>query len=77
MSKKYIVKIIKEGEDLIIPIPDNLTTDMDWKENDILDWCFHDDYVTITKGDPEIAKRVLDNEEVNLNNYYNKGKLKV
>jgi len=76
MSKKFIVEIIEDGDDLVIPIPETLMEDMKWKAGDVLNWTFHDDYVVINKSDKSV-KEVLEEDEVNLTNYYNKGKLKV
>jgi len=76
MSKNFIVEIIEDGEDLIIPIPETLTSEMGWKAGDVLNWTFHDDYVVINKSNIAV-KDVLEEDEVNLTNYYNKGKLKV
>jgi len=79
MSKNFVVEIVEDGEDLIIPIPETLTEDMGWKVGDVLNWTFHNDYVVINKSDKSV-KEVLEEaeeNEVNLTNYYHKGKLKV
>jgi hypothetical protein len=52
---------------------------MGWKVGDVLNWTFHNDYVVINKSDKSV-KEVLEEaeeNEVNLTNYYHKGKLKV
>jgi len=76
MSKNFIVEIIEDGDDLVIPIPETLMSEMGWTAGDVLNWTFHDDYVVINKSNIAV-KDVLEEDEVNLTNYYNKGKLKV
>jgi hypothetical protein len=39
----------KETNELILPFPEDLLTEMNWKEGDVLDWNVVDGFVVITK----------------------------
>jgi hypothetical protein len=39
----------KETNELILPFPEDLLTEMNWKEGDVLDWNVVDGFVIITK----------------------------
>jgi hypothetical protein len=39
----------KETNELILPFPEDLLTEMQWKEGDVLDWNVVDGFVIITK----------------------------
>ena len=61
MSKTFISTVIEEGEDLVLPFPDDLMEIMGWKTGDVLEWTAHDDYATIRKvEDPTMVMRVLE-----------------
>lgn len=36
--KKYTVKLVEDGEDLILPLPPDLLEELGWQENDVLTW---------------------------------------
>lgn len=61
MSRTFITTVIEEGEDLVLPFPDDLMETMGWKPGDVLEWIVHDDYAVIRKvEDPTIVMRVLE-----------------
>ena len=37
-SNNYIVTVIEEGDDLILPLPERMLEEAGWKEGDLLDW---------------------------------------
>ena len=37
-SNNYIITLIEDGEDLILPLPERLLEEAGWNEGDILDW---------------------------------------
>jgi hypothetical protein len=39
----------KETNELILPFPEDLLAEMNWKEGDVLDWNVVDGFVVITK----------------------------
>lgn len=41
--KKYIVKVIEDGEDVILPLPPEVLIELDWKEHDVLIWADNKD----------------------------------
>jgi len=50
-SNKYIVAVQQctDSDDYFIEIPDEITTQLNWKEGDIIDWQLDNDCITITK----------------------------
>jgi len=36
--KKYTVELIEDGEDLVLPLPEEIMTELGWKIDDILKW---------------------------------------
>ena len=37
-SNNYIITLIEDGEDLILPLPERLLEEAGWNDGDILDW---------------------------------------
>ena len=37
-SSKYTIELIEEGDDLIMPLPEQLLQEAGWKEGDNLNW---------------------------------------
>lgn len=37
-SNNYIVTLIEDGDDLILPLPERLLEETGWNDGDILDW---------------------------------------
>ena len=37
-SNNFIITLIEDGDDLILPLPERLLEDAGWNEGDILDW---------------------------------------
>lgn len=37
-SNKYVIELVEEGDDLIMPLPEQLLQEAGWKEGDSLDW---------------------------------------
>jgi bifunctional DNA-binding transcriptional regulator/antitoxin component of YhaV-PrlF toxin-antitoxin module len=61
MGKTFISTVIEDGEDLILPFPDDLMETMGWKTGDVLEWTVHDDYAIIRKiEDPTLVMRALE-----------------
>ena len=61
MSKTFITTVIEDGEDLVLPFPDDLMATMKWTEGDVLEWVVHGDYATIRKvEDPTNIMRALE-----------------
>jgi hypothetical protein len=59
MRKDYFVKLFAEGDDLILPIPEEIMDDMDWKVGDNLKFTTDSNCIQITK---EVnMETVLDN----------------
>jgi hypothetical protein len=52
MNKKSWTVVLeedKETNELILPFPEDLLAEMNWKEGDVLDWNVVDGFVVITK----------------------------
>lgn len=49
MRKDYFVKLVEEGDDLILPIPEELMADMDWKIGDNLKFTTDSNSIYISK----------------------------
>lgn len=63
MTKTFITTVIEDGEDLVLPFPDDLMTVMNWKTGDVLEWTAHTDYATIRKiEDPTIIARMFEGQ---------------
>lgn len=64
MSKTFITTVIEDGEDLVLPFPDDLMTVMNWKTGDVLEWTAQDDHATIRKiEDPTIIARMFEGHQ--------------
>ena len=51
-NTNYTVTLEEDGDDCILPLPDELLDELDWQEGDILDWIVNDDNtITIKKVD--------------------------
>ena len=37
-SNNFIITLIEDGDDLILPLPERLLEEAGWNEGDILDW---------------------------------------
>ena len=53
-SETYTVKLEQDGDDLILPIPDEILIALDIKEGDVLEWIEH--------GNNAIALKKVNNE---------------
>ena len=51
-NTSYTVTLEEDGEDLIMPIPDQVLQQLDWKEGDELEWgyCHERHCITIRKA---------------------------
>jgi hypothetical protein len=50
-SNIFTVKLIEDGEDLILPIPDEILKELDLQEGDVLNWIDKGDGTfSLTKG---------------------------
>lgn len=47
--EKYEVELVEDGDDLILPLPDELLEEMGWTEGDELEWELTDDGQVILK----------------------------
>jgi bifunctional DNA-binding transcriptional regulator/antitoxin component of YhaV-PrlF toxin-antitoxin module len=60
--KRYTTTVIEDGEDLILPIPDEILEQIDAKEGDMLSFDIFDGYVVLKKIDnvAEVKARLTD-----------------
>lgn len=49
MSEKWTAYLEQDGDNLILPIPDEVLNSLNWKEGDILVWDIKDDGSIILK----------------------------
>ena len=42
-SLRWTVTVLEDGEDLILPLPDDLLEQVGWKTGDVLQWVKRDD----------------------------------
>ena len=52
-NTNYTVTLEEDGDECILPLPDEILDELDWQEGDVLEWVVNDDN-TIT------IKKVLD-----------------
>jgi len=53
-NTNYTVTLEQENDDLVLPIPEELLIQLDWKENDVLEWIIEDDHIILRKFDGTI-----------------------
>lgn len=50
LNTNYTVTLEEDGEDCILPLPQQLLNDLGWQEGDMLEWIINDDStITIRK----------------------------
>ena len=54
-SNNYIVTLIEDGDDLILPLPERLLEEAGWKEGDMLDWADNGNGTWTLKKLPEVT----------------------
>jgi hypothetical protein len=54
-SNNYIVTVIEEGDDLILPLPERMLEEAGWKEGDLLDWADNGNGSWTLKKIPEVT----------------------
>jgi hypothetical protein len=48
-----IITLEEDGDDCILPLPDEILNELDWQEGDMLEWIVNDDNtITIRKEQP-------------------------
>ena len=51
-NTSYTVTLEEDGDECILPLPDELLDELDWQEGDVLEWIVNDDNtITIKKVD--------------------------
>tara|TARA_B100000035_G_scaffold275301_1_gene252205 strand:- start:578 stop:748 length:171 start_codon:yes stop_codon:yes gene_type:complete len=50
-SNRHIVTVQQctDSDDMFIEIPEEITTELNWKDGDTIDWTLDNDCITITK----------------------------
>ena len=52
-NTNYTVTLEEDGDDCILPLPDEILNELDWQEGDMLEWIVNDDNtITIRKEQP-------------------------
>ena len=52
LNTNYTVTLEEDGDECILPLPDELLDELDWQEGDILEWIVNpDNTITIKKVD--------------------------
>lgn len=54
LNTTYTVTLDEDGEDLILPIPEELMAKLGWNENDVLEWVIEDDCIKLVKVDGNV-----------------------
>ena len=54
-SNNYIVTVIEEGDDLILPLPERMLEEAGWKDGDLLDWADNGNGSWTLKKIPEVT----------------------
>jgi hypothetical protein len=54
-SNNYIVTLIEDGDDLILPLPERMLEEAGWKEGDLLDWADNGNGSWTIKKMPEVT----------------------
>ena len=63
-SNKFTVKLIEDGDDLILPIPDEILKALDLEEGDVLKWKDNEDGTwSLTKGQYDSDSGLTENLE--------------
>lgn len=50
-TTSYTVTVEEDGDDIILPIPEEILKTMDWNEGDTLEWDVNNDVITLRKID--------------------------
>ena len=51
-NTNYTVTLEEDGDECILPLPDEVLDELDWQEGDVLEWIVNDDNtITIKKVD--------------------------
>ena len=51
-NTNYTVTLEEDGDECILPLPDEILDELDWQEGDVLEWIVNDDNtITIKKVD--------------------------
>jgi hypothetical protein len=54
-SNNYIVSLIEDGDDLILPLPERLLEETGWNAGDLLDWSDNGNGSWTLKKVPEVT----------------------
>ena len=58
MNEKWTVYVEQQGDDLILPLPDQLLTEVGWTPGDIITWDIQEDGTVILKKKERWYKKV-------------------
>ena len=50
-TTSYTVTVEEDGDDIILPIPEEILKTMDWNEGDTLEWDVNNNVITLRKID--------------------------
>jgi bifunctional DNA-binding transcriptional regulator/antitoxin component of YhaV-PrlF toxin-antitoxin module len=48
-NTSYTVTLDEDGDDLLLPIPEDIMTNLGWNDGDVLEWIVENDYVKLVK----------------------------
>lgn len=48
-NTSYTVTLDEDGDDLLLPIPDDIMTELGWNDGDVLEWIVENDYVKLVR----------------------------
>jgi len=49
-NTSYIITLVEDGDDLILPLPDEILKNLDWNEGDDLEWSIINSVITLKKA---------------------------
>jgi hypothetical protein len=49
----YTVSLEEEGDDIMMPIPEDLLDYLGWEDGDLLEWILEDDHIKLVKVEEE------------------------
>jgi bifunctional DNA-binding transcriptional regulator/antitoxin component of YhaV-PrlF toxin-antitoxin module len=49
----YDVTLEEDGDDLILPVPEDLMDELGWQEDDLLEWIIEDDHIVLRRVDED------------------------
>jgi len=49
MATYDVITLEEDGDDLILPLPEDLMDELGWQENDLLEWIIEDDHLVLKR----------------------------